>query len=365
MVRDGRKRTPALPIRPVFPDDVPDDFVPEDGRLAAFLEEHGESADGVVRVYREGPGGYKDQILEQTYSLSEFEPGALLKPPFNGGKFRIYVTIDKKTQHFPLRVASRPAVETAAAPDASMVLAPVLAAMLEGFKQLGAQVANATAARASGMGVEETIRLMQTLNGFAGARAMPAQDPIAMVREVLSLQKLVTPDRAALPEGEVDSGTIILRAMEIFGKPLADAMAQYNEEQAAMRGGVRRPGARSPALVVDNTAAQPAAQTVPTTPAVDSNPEETQMNLKIAMVRPILIGVARSGADVEPYVDVMLDTFTAEELDKYINAADWKEQLLKTIPEAADVMPWFEKLRARVLEVVKETPHVDGAPPAV
>lgn len=80
------------------------------------------------------------------------------------------------------------------------------------------------------------------------------------------------------------------------------------------------------------------------------------MKIKIAVVKPMFLLAARADADVDLYADLLLDRFTDDEIAKYINAPDWKAEFLKLMPEAAELMPWFERLRTAVLALLTEPP---------
>lgn len=350
-----------------------DSFIPEDVEFIEFVRQYDADSGGGIHVYREGPGGYRDLTFVKAFAFGEFEPPMLQQPPFNGGKFRVHVrSASGMLKNFPFRCEpANVSVEAKAATGGTDAVAPLLAGMLEGFRALSTQIAQVAQAP-KGTSVEDTIKLFSLMQGMQAPRGEPV-DPLAQFERFLAVQKQLAPDKAPVnADGEVDTGQIILQAMKTFGEPFAEIMKEGIAARRAHGGQVVRPlpqipspGATTapPALAVvggtaaNTTTANEAAPTV--------TPEEEEMNLKIAMVRPVLIASARAGLDVDTYADVVLNTFSDEEINKFINGDNWREELLKVIPEAAEVMPWFESLRTEVLEGMKpeeQQGNVDGTP---
>lgn len=331
--------------------------VPEDARLTAFLREHGASADGTVRIYRLGPGGYRDQILENTCGLNEFEPGLLLQKPYYGGKFRIYVTIGDMTENFPLNVAvQKPdAVVQAVAPDPAVGLAGVVSAMMEGFKRMDERISATLAATPRTNPVEDALRMLTALQA-AAPRAAPAADPLAMVTQIISLQKLLQPvTPAQIPEGGVDSGTIILEAIRTFGAPLADVLKEAAERKVRSGAPVAAleqlpPGQPHPVF------AQPAQ-------GVTLEQEESEMSIKMRLLAPVIFLAAQAKANPETYADIVLDQFSPEELATYIEAPDWFEQLSRVLPDIVPHREWVGEVRASIMDALTDPPEASKDTP--
>lgn len=326
----------------------PPDYVPEDARLTDFLKAHGQNEDGVVRVYREGPAGFKDQVLENTFAMNEFDQGILLRPPYNGGKFRIYITLDGKTQHFPLRVTERKA-EPIPQDNGMAAVAPLLAGMLEGFKALSAQIAQGQKQQ---MGVAETVELIKALQSMTPPPPVPvaAPDPFALLERVFAFQKQITPETPPLNEdGDVGSGALILEAIKTFGKPIADTFNQGLAARQGTAGTSALPNPATPALPNPYLDAQ-REQVQP----LVSIPEESEMSLKMRMMKPVILAMAKTNADPAGYVDMVLDMLDDEQIEKYLTGPAWKAELLGIFPEAGEVMPWIERLRDAVDKALTE-----------
>jgi len=105
--------------------------------------------------------------------------------------------------------------------------------------------------------------------------------------------------------------------------------------------------------LVGNPAAQQSAA---------SQPMENESEMKISMLGPLIITMASRNADPAPYADMILDSFDDAELNKYIDAPDWWEQLTAVIPKAAPYKSWFEQLRNMVKEVLQEEALPDTVP---
>lgn len=355
-------RKPAAPLLPIIPagqiipPDPEEDFLPDDLEYAQFLSEYDLSQGGEVRVYREGPGGYRDLTFLDTFKLNEFDAPMLKNPPYNGGKFRIHVrSAQGMLKNFPFKCEPAPVAvaKPALQSDAVAPLVPMFAGILEGLKALSLQLATRPAGDA--MNLEGTLKLMGALRGLEGGGAR-ALDPFEMMTKFFALQKMLTGDRIPTnPDGDIDANAVIMQAMKTFAEPFAELMKrnlQDGRPALAAPAGIAAPG--QPGAPASLPAAPGLSLAVDNSAPSGANVEEPEINIKFAVIKPMLMMMAQADMDESPYVATVLDTFTEDELNQYIRRDDWKEQLVKVIPEAAGVMPWFERLRAGVLAALTD-----------
>lgn len=327
-------------------------YVSPDLEFETFLSDYDVSQGGEIRVYRQGPGGFKDLEYMEKYPIAEFEPSMLQRAPFYGGLFRIHVrSKDGFLKNFPFKCTAKekeisPNAQPASDPAAT--LAPILGAMLEGFKALSAQIAQQAAP--AGGGLKEAVEVLVQLRSLEPKRE-PAPDQFAMFERFVTLQKQLTPERDPVgPDGEVSDGAIMIEAMRTFGHPLGELVKHAlnkNGAQAAPPLHGDTPKLAAPALAV---VPNPAQSEQPEQP----EPEGDDMNLRLAMMKPLFLAMARNNVEVSPYVDMALDAFTDEQIARYLTGPAWKSELLALMPEASEVMPWFERLREGILAALTE-----------
>ena len=84
------------------------------------------------------------------------------------------------------------------------------------------------------------------------------------------------------------------------------------------------------------------------------------MDMKIALIKPTILIMAANNSDPYPYAHMVLDVFSDDEVEKYINSQDWWTQLLELVPEAVSHKEWFEGLRSAAMEVLQESKNPDS-----
>jgi hypothetical protein len=317
-----------------FEDDLPQDFA-----LLGTLAELGESeSEAKVMVYRNAKDrGSRDSYIF-TCTPAEFSIDTL-RNTYGGGEFRIRVIQQGRILKNQVVAVEPKPIETAPDPQAGMN--QMMTVMMAGFKQMTEAIAaSKPVAAPAGMGVAETISLISALKPMMtnnSAPAAPVADPLDMITKILALQRELG-GLSGGGEGKGDDAmtAIILKGMDTFGKPMAEMMAQTQAQKASQ--------------------AMPAHDVAPlaiAAPVIEPLPEESDMSLKISLIKGAILPMAASNADPFPYANMVLDYFGDDEVERYINAPDWREQLEKLIPEAAQYRPWFEKLRNTAVELLK------------
>lgn len=328
----------------------------DDLALQASLQQIGETNDGAsVIVYQINERTKKDVFLYKC-GVSEFAATGLdeIQSRYGAGDYRIRVYAPGNGRGTGLLAHRRlsigaPRMAVAVAPSGAPTqgleafMIQQQAAMMAGFREIAAAMAaNHAPAAPQGMGVAETISLITALQGLTGRQA-PPPDPLDMISKIVALQRDIMPP-ATNANGEIDSGAVLMKAIDAFGKPIAEMMAQQKSRQPPAV-----PVVQNPALPA------PMAQAV-----IEQEPSE--MDMKIAVFKGPLLVMAQQNADTYAYANMLLDLFSPEEIGKYIEAADWREQLHAVIPEAANFPEWFGALRETVLELLREPSDGDSVP---
>ena len=334
--------TRKKPIAPPEPAEVSeDDFIPQDVEFENALAELDGDAGGKVSVYREGSGGYRDIILVKSFPLAEFNIEMLQGPPFNGGKFRLHLKSANGQMMRNIAFRCEPsaeALELLKAPP--VVAAPALTAeaMRAEMRELVREMALARPQQA-GMGVQEFIAMMGAMSPLLSrnADAPPAQDPFAILERIVSIQaKLAPPPTNA--DGEVSSGVVMLEAIKSFGPLIQDLAARSKGTPRTVQAEpVNAQPAGNPAVAALNA------------PAPNPATEESEMGIKMRVLSAPILLAAKHDAEPGTYANLLLDHFTDEEVQKYIGAPDWFEQLTGLVPGLAEYRPWCEKVRAEIL----------------
>ena len=72
------------------------------------------------------------------------------------------------------------------------------------------------------------------------------------------------------------------------------------------------------------------------------------------MALDFLIDSAARGLPAETYADVAVDKVPAAELNRLLNRSDWLNELNKLDTRVMEHQNWFVKLRAAILETLRE-----------
>lgn len=334
------------------------DWVPPYLEIEKLVQEYSMS-DGEIRfqVFREGPAGYRDVKLVNEMPPNEFSLKMLQYPPYNGGKFRVYIRDGTGLVHnFGISVEQAYDVpKPAAVAPADTGIAAMIAAMSAGFQQMGQMIRQQQVTPAGGLDLQGTITLLGALKplmGGASAVASPAQDPLLMFERFMTLQK--TLGGPAPIEGEVSSGALLLETIRSFS-PLVQKMIEAKAGQGVTVDQPAQPAALDNHLVPRETLATLPVAQLATTDAQEraAHPEILDMAMRLEVIKPAILAMAASDADTYPYASLILDALTDDQVEKYIQADDWWPALLTMLPEAKTYQPWFEKLRTEAVELLK------------
>lgn len=323
------------------------DEMSDDMSLTATLQQIGESGtEAKVIVYQIDEGKKKDIWLFDC-PVSEFANGGLseIQIRYGAGEYRVRVySGNKLLTHRRITIGAPRIKQPEPTPqlDVATMIAQNNAAMLAGFKEIAASM-RPVAGGGAGMGVQEVIGLLGTLMPMMQpARQAPQSDPFDMVMKVLQLQK----DLAPVPEGEAGTVNLIMKAMDTFGKPIAEAMANQKAQQAAYP----QPSPQQQC----NVSQLPAPVENPITNPTEGTKDMTDLEMKIGIIKMPMLLMADTGADTYPYACMLLDTLDDAEVAQFVTNDNWFAELCKILPEAQSRQQWFEQLRANALSLLQE-----------
>lgn len=338
-----------LPLEDQEYDDSPDAIL-----MGALAELGGDESGARVMVFRlprPGDRGNRDSYI-RTYQPSEFGLD-VLRDEHGGGDFRVKV-IGRDAKIIRNQTISIEKVELPPkTPDATAQLGEL---MMRGFAEMANAIKSTQDVKPQGLQITDVLGLISTLSPMFSHAAAPvassnATDPIDMLTKIIGVQKLLQGD--VIPknsDGETDSGAIVLKAIETFGKPLAEMMAK-NHQQVPHEPQPMLP-MRAP---VPLPSPNPVQQSI--IPPNEVNPEDEEMGMRMALLRPMVLMAAANDADPETYANLMLDNFGEDQVQQYIFAENWFDQITQIIPEAPTIRPWLERVRAVAIELL--TPEAE------
>lgn len=334
-----------------------DDFSPEDMEVLNFLAELGNDQDAEVRVYRQGKGGYRDLTYLFACPPSEFSMSDLQAEPYNGGDFRVHArSRGGLVQNRFIRVAPLPNAHRA---QDSAAIAGVQS-QIDRLAALVEKIGMAALAPQPGPSRREMLEEFQLMGQIlgGGGHAQPASDPIDMVTKIVTLSKELN-----LGGGgeQTDSLSVIMRAIETFGKPMAEMMAANKMAQAQHVPQL----AHEPVLHVSKASMRPGVighpgSDMPAAPADDvpMNEQETQAMNMMKMYLGQLIGEAMGGVNPEGYAHLIADKAPDQLIDELIRPANYLELLAAIDSRVKQYPEWFADLRDIIIELL--TPDNDA-----
>lgn len=322
--------------------------------------------DAKVTVYRvNAKDGRRNDSWVMECHPSEFSI-ARLAQEFGGGQYRIagikfdasrnqkvrfcnrIVTIEGVRETTPYISAARAVAQQ---PTAS-IDGNVLSAIQQGFERLA----------------QSQLQMMQAMQqpkiDPAQMRRELLQD-MAMMREIMvgnngnntgaveMLLKGIELARDLSPAaGEAGTADILLEALKTFGKPIAQTvLAQAAQSQQIAP------------LISNNPVSSENQQILPQVemnrteaPVIDTTIKEAEM-LKYYISQ--LLVLAKDTRDPSLYAELIVDQLPDEQLNAIVSRADFIPWLISVNPEISGYVPWFEELRASIMEILTQAPESD------
>ena len=329
-----------------------DDDIQALDALEGMVAEFSGAQGTVVNVYRQGEG--KNLSFLFRTNPDEMTGGEIMercRDNYGTGDFRIHIRDGARiVKNAPFSVEAKKEPDPATAANNSNL---EMMTMMQGFLASQQQMFG------------------QTMQAFAevfkgGQNQQPAIDPVAMqqsmIQSVAALKTMSEPkDQSktgidmfvqgitlakdiAGKDGETNSSDILVKALEMFGGPMAE-MAKSN------LGAQNAPGLPSP-----ETAPNPMAPPQPTgDPQVDADAKrEYEMGLQKMVLQQqlnFLLRQAATGKDPELYAELLLDQAGEERVLAFVGQPDALDQLIALNGEVQNHRGWFEQLRQAILEL--------------
>lgn len=321
--------------------------------LEGMISEFSGAADAVVNVYRQGEG--KNLSFLFRTNPDEMTGGEIMercRDHYGTGDYRIHI------RKGPRLVANKPfSVEAKQAPDPATVQTPqmgvaeILAIMQasndrmanmfsESMRAMAEAFKGRDSAQVDPVAMQSTI--MQSVAALKQMTEKPdtSKDAVEMLIQGLTLAKDLSPR-----DGETNSTDVLLKAIEQFGPPLVNAAAAGAAPGAPGNGQMGPPQ--------DPQAAADAAR-------------EREMGIRQQMIRQqlgFLVQNAAAGKNPELYAELLLDQLGERVVLDFIGKPDAMDQLIAIDGNVAQFRPWFESVRAAILELTGEPGDTDGIPP--
>lgn len=339
-----------------------DDYEPEDIAIMQMLSELGTDSEATVRVYRQGKMGHRDLTYLFECPPDEFSPTLLQEEPYNGGEFRIHARSKNGIiANRAIKVAPRPSNK----PTQDQALQPMQAQISSLTSAVEALLKQATAVPVASVpsrhDLIQELLVMRDIFTPANQVQVPQQDPFIMMRSMLELSKDLGLVRGGSGEGgEPSTLDVLMKAMDVFGKPLAEGLARV-QQQAPQR----------PAVAVPVTNSVPVARSAPIPlPGAAPGPEQLkylpdtenqeEQNVEFLIRRFVkqLCDQAAIDTDPTPWGMIIVDQLPEEKVRELINDPDWLKKLAAYDARVQQYAGWFEELKQIIPDLL--TPDTES-----
>lgn len=317
-----------------------DSYTPDDVAVLGMLSELGDE-NAMVRIYRQGKGGYRDLTLIAEVGIAEFTPIMLSHAPYNGGTFRIHARSKSGiVMNREIKVEPSPVQAVAASAQAGTMTPEAIAlAVATALKQIMPVPAPAQ----SRMDMLAEMKLMSELFRPAPPATPPGPDSMSMFNAALNAVSKVK-EIAGEDEPRNTSGNDLLMGLvKEFLPMFKDAMANNPAlmQRVAEMGGAASPAPQAPALP---------QQTTPQTEEPDVNIIQNQ---KLKFGLNFLCMQAEANNDAGTYAGMIIDNVPSDDLKVMLESPDWIERLARFEPQVRKYAEWFEEVRLEIIELMK------------
>jgi hypothetical protein len=330
---ERRAQIEAGQLMATIPDhvDIPEyEPEPDDIALQTVLSELGaDGSNAKVNVYQ--LDAMKNKAFVGAFLPTEFSLENVQKQ-YGPGDYEIRVYDNKGLKTRRIIKIAEPKMTVSNLPVTGIGDAKILETMQNGFKEMGAMFANALAGIASNQPKPKTtmemLQEMQLMREIMGVNNAPAQtaDPLQMVEMAMSLAEKIQPRI-----GEPGTGEVILEAIKNFGPMIATGLQKAQTEN------VTRP------VIQQNPVPQISQSPV--------NEGQDEMNVMKKYYLNLLIAQATNDNDPYTYANMLLDVVGDEQALQFVNTPDWFERLCSEDARAANFRPWFDRMRAAILDL--------------
>lgn len=313
---------------------------------------------GTVKVYKLIKDAFRDQIMLFECSPAEFKETLLANPDYHEdgyhsfrvvGRSRTGIVTAKTIKVFPQKDFKKPGEATNASQDMSAIIAPIMAVIAAASENTN-KILAAMAEQNKPAPQKTTLDMLQemaAMKNLLHTDAPKQADPMEMIRNSMELAKLITP-----PEGGASGMDAIMKALDTFGKPIAEAVSHMSDNaQAAQPVRIAAPQMGSNIPSPAQTPTKPV--TITDQSGVPENEDDEVTFMKSIM--KTVVRAAKGNADPSLYAELVLDNF-GEEIGSYMDAPNWFEMLCTIEPTVAAHRAWFEDLRTEIKNQLTESP---------
>lgn len=324
--------------------------------LEGMISEFSGAADTVVNVYRQGEG--KNLSFLFRTNPGEMTGGEIMercRDNYGTGDYRIHIRQGPRLRaNKPFSVEAKK-IEENAPQNGGLDTMAFITMMQENSRQNMQMFSEAMKAFAANQNNAPSFDpvAMQAANMQTIAALKKLSEPqdvsgkaVDMLVQGITLAKDLQPK-----DGETNTSDILLQALKTFGEPLANAANQIQANQGTPGNGAALPPPG------DQQAASDAER-------------EREMGLRKMMLKQqlgFLVQNAAAGKNPELYAELLLDQIGEERVLEFVGKPDAMDQLVAIDPNVEQFRPWFEALRAHILELTGGAGHSDpmGEPPAM
>lgn len=316
--------------------------------LNNVLAELGASTDdvkGFITVFKEAMNGNtKLEKYMGRYSVTDYAQGNLLdtlQNTYGSGKYHIRVyhpggrgLAANKWIDIADNPNFQPAVQQQAAP-AAVDLTPILQTMQAGFEKMFTAMTQNQPKQKTSLETLQELAMMRDI--FSPAQQVQPVQPVTQIMDAMKMGI----EMAAMNSGGDGNNAWALKAMDMFGKPIVDAVMSAQHAPVAQH----RPATPALNAPVQSNSVQ----------SVNNETEENPMSLMLKGYIKMLSNAAAQNADVAEYADEVLTVLPASQLPEFetmLRAPDWQAKLSGQAPVVNQYPVWFGNLRNMILEFI-------------
>jgi len=327
--------------------------------LSNAISELGDSgASGKVVVHKEDAA--KRNMYINTYDVGIFNDMGLngLRSEFGAGTYHIRVyngrgrLVKGGNRKITMAQIEQDKPKAAPAPDFATVLRDALIAMQQQSEQQIARLAEALRPPpAPTMG--EMLQNMVYMKQVMGMDAPRSDGGIDMFLKAVQVAREISP-----PSGEATGADVFLELAKQFAPVIAqNARAQTPQQPRSPKA----PAIPIPPNLQRNIApGNPAPEPLPAQTPIIQPSQDDDMSMMFKMQLKMMVRSAQAGSPPENFVDLILDNFDDDTLEEFLNDPNALQKLASIEPTVTAVMPWFEKLRALIIDATTEEAPDEG-----
>ncbi len=218
--------------------------------------------------------------------------------------------------------------------------------MNSGFEKMGAMFAQALGQLAANQpkpqSRAEMIQELAMMREMFGGNQQQPTDPLGVLNLAKELSTLINP-----PPN--DENTMMMEGLKMFAPLLQN---QFNGPAPNFQANLMPNPSGNPPLQANPQLIAPAPITAGPVANVQAQQESPEMFITLYLKG--LVANAKADKDPLPYAHVILDMAGEQVVRQMIASPTWFDEIVKRVPEAAQHQPWFEELKANMVEILAE-----------